>query len=146
MAFVTRLRLTSGNRETLEQVVSDLKVTAERKGIKLTGPHSKPPEEFTVPQYRRSPPGAVQPLERDPGADGTDTGDGGEAATAAADGADGAVVDTADGTFPPWRYTVYAREMEIVGREEFVRDIAAREFPESIRVEVEVSQRTGTGS
>jgi ribosomal protein S10 len=127
VAFVTRLRLTSGDRETLDQVVSELKATAERKGVKLTGPHSKPPTELVVPQYRRSPPGAVAPGET---ASETD---------------DAVTVDPADETFRPWRYTVYARELEITGREEFVQRVANRDLPASVRMEVAVDRRAGAG-
>lgn len=54
MPFVTRLVLASGDRRALEGVVEDLKASAERKGVELRGPHTAPPETYTVPLYRRS--------------------------------------------------------------------------------------------
>jgi ribosomal protein S10 len=53
MPFVTKLRLQSGDRETLESVVGDIKRRAERKGAELKGPHPKPPTELRVPQHKR---------------------------------------------------------------------------------------------
>ena len=49
----------------------------------------------------------------------------------------------ADGdTFSEWRYTVYRRDIEIVGRDDVARAVATRAFPRSIRVTVAV-ERTG---
>ncbi|MFC7215323.1 uS10/mL48 family ribosomal protein [Saliphagus sp. GCM10025334] len=53
MTFVTRLRLQSGDRAALDGIVEDIKATAEKKGAALKGPHSHPPEKYTVPQHRR---------------------------------------------------------------------------------------------
>ena len=53
MPFVTTLRLRSGDRETLDDVVAELKRTAERKGVEFHGPHTSPPETYRVPLYRR---------------------------------------------------------------------------------------------
>ncbi len=53
MTFVTTLTLTSGNRHTLEDVVGDIKATAERKGAELKGPHPSPPADYRVPQSKR---------------------------------------------------------------------------------------------
>lgn len=53
MPFVTRLRLQSGDRETLERVVTDIKERAERKGVELRGPNPEPQRNVNVPQYRR---------------------------------------------------------------------------------------------
>lgn len=53
MTFVTSLELTSGDRTALEAVVTDIKETAERKGVALKGPHSRPPAEYRVPLSRR---------------------------------------------------------------------------------------------
>jgi ribosomal protein S10 len=47
--------------------------------------------------------------------------------------------------FPSWNYTVYARTIEIVGHEEFAREIAGREYPPGIHVEVDIDQRRQTG-
>ncbi len=112
------MRLTSGDRDALDRVVADIKETAERKGIELTGPHSRSPTDLSVPRYRRSPPGAASE--------------------------DDAAVATGD-TFGTWRYTVYERELEIVGRDELVRRIAGQDFPDAVRVEVAVERRTGAG-
>ena len=56
MPFVTRLVLASGDRRALDDVVEDLKVSAERKGLDLRGPHTDPPEQYSVPLFKRSPP------------------------------------------------------------------------------------------
>lgn len=53
MPFVTRLTLQSGDRETLERVVTDIKERAERKGVELRGPNPEPQRDVTVPRYRR---------------------------------------------------------------------------------------------
>jgi small subunit ribosomal protein S10 len=53
MPFVTRLTLQSGDRETLERVVTDIKERAERKGVELRGPNPEPQRDVTAPQYRR---------------------------------------------------------------------------------------------
>lgn len=54
MPFVTRLTLRSGDGDLLESVVSDIKTRAERKGVQLKGPHPKPPDRHSVPQYKRA--------------------------------------------------------------------------------------------
>lgn len=46
---------------------------------------------------------------------------------------------TGDRTLGTWSYTVYRREMELVGHETLARQIAGWEFPDAVRVEVEVS-------
>lgn len=56
MPFVTRLVLTSGDRGALDGVVAGIKRAAERKGLDLRGPHTDPPESYSVPLFRRSPP------------------------------------------------------------------------------------------
>ncbi|MFC6836438.1 uS10/mL48 family ribosomal protein [Halomarina ordinaria] len=53
MTFVTTLTLTSGNRHVLEDVVGDIKTTAERKGAELKGPHPAPPADYRVPLSKR---------------------------------------------------------------------------------------------
>lgn len=58
MTFVTKLRFQSGDRDVLEETVSDLKALVERKGGECKGPHSRPPEHLRVPQYRNLAPGA----------------------------------------------------------------------------------------
>jgi ribosomal protein S10 len=106
MAFVTTLRLTSGDRETLDDTVADIKQRANRKGVQFKGPHPKPPEEIRVPQAKRLAPGPE---------------------------------------FDPWEYSVYVRELRIVGHDEFARETAGREFPDGVRVEVDVQQVTNAG-
>jgi ribosomal protein S10 len=48
--------------------------------------------------------------------------------------------------FSPWRYTVYTRRMEIHGSEHIAREIAHREFPGSLHVEIEVEQQQPLGN
>lgn len=48
--------------------------------------------------------------------------------------------------FSPWEYTVYSREIEIVGHDELARSIAGRDFPSPLHVEVEVEQISSVGS
>jgi small subunit ribosomal protein S10 len=45
-----------------------------------------------------------------------------------------------EGTYDPWEYTVYERELEIHGHDDIARDVAQQAFPESIHVEVEVER------
>ena len=52
MPFVTKLRLTSGDRGALDRVVDDIKSSAARKGVELNGPHPDPPAERRVPQSK----------------------------------------------------------------------------------------------
>jgi ribosomal protein S10 len=106
MPFVTKLRLQSGDVNSLDRVVTDIKETAERKGAELKGPHPMPPEHFRVPQHKRV--------------------DGG-------------------GTFAPWEYTVYTRTIEIVGHDEFARDVAERVYPDSVHVSAEIEQLRQAG-
>lgn len=46
-----------------------------------------------------------------------------------------------DGTdrFADWSYTVYTRELEIIGHEDLAREITRQEFPRSIHVDAEIS-------
>ncbi|WP_132057707.1 uS10/mL48 family ribosomal protein [Halorussus amylolyticus] len=103
MTFVTRIRLQSGNRPALEQVVDEIRTTAERKGAELRGPHSAPPSDLRVPQYK--------------------TTDGDESRQ-----------------FRSWDYTVYTRQMEIVGHNDVARKVAEFDFPQGVHVEVELEQ------
>ena len=48
--------------------------------------------------------------------------------------------------FSPWSYTVYTRRMEIHGSDRIAREIAHREFPESLHVEIEVEQQKPLGN
>lgn len=52
MPFVTKLRLTSGDRGALDRVVENIKQTAERKGVEFKGPHPGRPEECRAPQSK----------------------------------------------------------------------------------------------
>jgi ribosomal protein S10 len=63
MPFITRLTLRSGDRAALDGVVDDLRRAAERQGIELKGPHTAPPETYTVPQHRRLSPDAEDRFE-----------------------------------------------------------------------------------
>ena len=45
-----------------------------------------------------------------------------------------------------WRYTVYSRRMEIHGSDRIAREVGHMSFPESVRVEIEVEQRSPVGS
>ena len=53
MTFVTKLTLTSGDRDRLDSYVSDIVELVERKGAEMTGPHPHSPRELRVPQYKR---------------------------------------------------------------------------------------------
>lgn len=108
MTFVTKLTLQSGDRAVLDEVVGDIRDTAERKGVELKGPHTHPPKELRVPLFETL---------------------------------------SADAEYPPWNYTVYRREMEIVGHDDVARQIAGREYPSGVHVAVEVEQvnRLGKG-
>lgn len=48
--------------------------------------------------------------------------------------------------FESWEYTVYTRTIEIIGHEEFARDVAGQSYPDGIHVEAAVEQRSHTGS
>ena len=52
MTFVTRLTLQSGDRAVLDDVVTDIKKVARRKGAELKGPHPRPPRTLHVPQRK----------------------------------------------------------------------------------------------
>lgn len=55
MPFVTRVTLKSGDSDRLTECVADIKERAERKGAALKGPHARPPERYSVPQYKGMP-------------------------------------------------------------------------------------------
>ena len=52
MTSVTKLTLSSGDRGTLDAVVSDIVSVVERKGADLRGPHTDPPTEYRVPRSK----------------------------------------------------------------------------------------------
>ena len=49
-----------------------------------------------------------------------------------------------DGTFGTWTYTVYEREIDVVGHDEFAREVAEWDMPPGIHVSAEVEQVRGT--
>ena len=53
MTFVTRLTLRSGDRNSLDKIVGDIKRSAEKKGVRVRGPHTPPPQTYRAPQYKR---------------------------------------------------------------------------------------------
>lgn len=55
-------------------------------------------------------------------------------------------LSTTGGRFADWTYTVYSRTIEIVGHDEFARNVAGSDFPASIHVEVEIDQVRSAGS
>lgn len=46
----------------------------------------------------------------------------------------------AEDAFAAWNYTVYTREVDIVGHDEFAREVAGRDLPSGIHLSVEVEQ------
>jgi ribosomal protein S10 len=60
MPFETRLELQSGDRQTLERVVGEIKERAERKGVEMRGPNPEPQRDVSVPLYRRLDPNGGQ--------------------------------------------------------------------------------------
>ncbi len=50
-----------------------------------------------------------------------------------------------DRRFDDWEYTVFSRELEIHGHDGLARDVASRELPDSVHVEVEVKRIRGMG-
>ena len=53
MTFVTRLTLRSGDRNSLDKIVGEIKRSAEKKGVRVRGPHTPPPQTYRAPQYKR---------------------------------------------------------------------------------------------
>lgn len=49
-------------------------------------------------------------------------------------------------SFDHWKYTVYERRMEVIGHDEFAREIAGQEFPVGIHLDVEVERVSTPGS
>ena len=48
--------------------------------------------------------------------------------------------------YGPWHYTVYERWIEIIGHDEFARDVAEREFPPGVHIDVDVERVSAPGS
>ncbi|MES3516639.1 MAG: uS10/mL48 family ribosomal protein [Natronomonas sp.] len=52
----------------------------------------------------------------------------------------------ADGDrFGSWSYTVYARTMEVVGHDEFAREVAASPLPDGVHLDVDVERVSTPG-
>jgi len=51
-----------------------------------------------------------------------------------------------DDRFSPWRYTVYLRQMKIVGHDGFAREITEQSFPSGIHIGVDVERVSAPGS
>lgn len=49
------------------------------------------------------------------------------------------------GTFEPWNYTVYTRVIEIVGHDEFARDVTEQSYPDRIHVSANIEQFSQAG-
>jgi len=47
--------------------------------------------------------------------------------------------------FPAWEYTVYSRRIEIHGSEAVAREVAGREFPDALHVEIDVDRKRPLG-
>jgi ribosomal protein S10 len=47
--------------------------------------------------------------------------------------------------YEPWTYTVYTREMDILGADHIAREVGHMEFPDSVHVEIEVEHRKPAG-
>ena len=58
MPLVTTVTVWSGDRAALDDFVDDVVTTAERKGIEVKGPHTRPPQTYRVPLYKRADPSA----------------------------------------------------------------------------------------
>jgi len=53
----------------------------------------------------------------------------------------------ADGrSFEYWAYTVYERRMEVVGHDEFAREVTERDLPDGIHIDVDVERVSAPGS
>lgn len=53
---------------------------------------------------------------------------------------------SASGRYPPWEYTVYERVVDLAGHDEAVRQVAGRDPPPGIHVEVSVDRVRSIGS
>lgn len=47
--------------------------------------------------------------------------------------------------FSSWDYSVYTRSMEIHGADDIAADVASRDFPDSLHVEVEIDRKKPLG-
>jgi small subunit ribosomal protein S10 len=55
-------------------------------------------------------------------------------------------LDGSGDSFRHWSYTVYERRMEIVGHDEFAREVAGQEFPDGIHLDIDVERVSAPGS
>jgi small subunit ribosomal protein S10 len=51
----------------------------------------------------------------------------------------------AEDAFEAWGYTVYERQLDIVGYEDFAREVAGWDLPSGIHISAEVEQVSGMG-
>ena len=49
------------------------------------------------------------------------------------------------GQFEPWSYTVYTRDLEIIGYDSVIRSVVDKRFPASLQVSIEVEQIGSAG-
>ncbi|PSP37591.1 30S ribosomal protein S10 [Halobacteriales archaeon SW_8_65_20] len=49
-------------------------------------------------------------------------------------------------SFEAWSFSVYTRDIEIHDHDQFAREVAGDDYPESIHIEADVEQRTGVGA
>ncbi|MFQ3319947.1 MAG: small subunit ribosomal protein S10 [Natronomonas sp.] len=55
-------------------------------------------------------------------------------------------LDAGNDRFSPWHYTVYSRQMEVVGHDEFAGNVATQEFPRGVHIDVDVERVSAPGS
>ncbi|MFO7926646.1 30S ribosomal protein S10 [Natronomonas sp.] len=55
-------------------------------------------------------------------------------------------LDASGQSFRHWAYTVYERRMEIVGHDDFARDVAGQAFPDGIHLDVDIERISAPGS
>lgn len=54
-------------------------------------------------------------------------------------------LDADGGSFGNWQYTVYERRMEIVGHDEFARDVTDRGVPRGVHLDVDIERVSTPG-
>jgi ribosomal protein S10 len=54
-------------------------------------------------------------------------------------------LDADERSFRHWSYTVYERRMEVIGHDEFARDVAGQQFPNGIHLDVDVERVSTPG-
>ena len=55
-------------------------------------------------------------------------------------------LDADSESFRNWQYTVYERRIEVIGHDDFARQIASREFPAGVHLDVDVERVSTPGS